>query len=54
MKKMNVFKVVRMKMGLVNEISIDEIRMALRISKNKTAAGPGGIPGEVWKVTKEE
>jgi hypothetical protein len=38
--------------GLVREISVDEVKRATQAMKNGNAVGPDGIPVEVWKVLK--
>ncbi|XP_048000280.1 uncharacterized protein LOC125237330 [Leguminivora glycinivorella] len=37
-------------LGLVREISVEEVKVAVRNMKNGKAVGPDGIPVEVWKL----
>ncbi|CAK1599498.1 unnamed protein product [Parnassius mnemosyne] len=41
-------------MGLVREISVEEVKMAVRNMKNGKAVGPDGIPVEVWKLLRAD
>ena len=49
-----VIKEVPVNMGLVREISVDEVKKAVRSMKNGKSLGPDGIPVEVWKVLGED
>lgn len=49
-----VYNDVLVNIGLVNKISMNEVRMAVRSMKNGKAVGPDGIPVEVWKLLKED
>ncbi|XP_045774233.1 uncharacterized protein LOC123873432 [Maniola jurtina] len=39
-------------LGVVKQVSIDEVRMAVLSMKNGRATGPDSIPAEVWKFLK--
>ncbi|XP_063620491.1 uncharacterized protein LOC134792945 isoform X2 [Cydia splendana] len=41
-------------MGAVREIYMDEVRAAVRSMKNGKSVGPDDIPGEVWKLLRED
>ncbi|XP_063545791.1 uncharacterized protein LOC134753781 [Cydia strobilella] len=41
-------------MGAVKEICMDEVRTAVRSMKNGKSVGPDDIPGEVWKLLRED
>ncbi|CAH2108403.1 unnamed protein product [Euphydryas editha] len=44
-----VLEHVRSNEGMVKEVSIKEVKMAVQSMKNGTAVGPDCIPAEVWK-----
>nr|XP_034840839.1 uncharacterized protein LOC117996811 [Maniola hyperantus] len=41
-------------LGMVEQVSIDEVRKAVQSMKNGRATGPDSIPAEVWKFLKED
>ncbi|XP_045454524.1 craniofacial development protein 2-like [Melitaea cinxia] len=45
-----VLENVRSNEGMVKEVSIEEVKMAVQSMKNGKAVGPDGIPAEVWKA----
>ncbi|XP_059062170.1 uncharacterized protein LOC131854989 [Achroia grisella] len=50
----DALKDVSVNIGVVNEISMDEVRKAVKSIKNGKAVGPDSIPVEVWKLLGEE
>ncbi|XP_063545710.1 uncharacterized protein LOC134753703 [Cydia strobilella] len=49
-----VLENARNNIGMVKEITIEEVKMAVQGMKNGKAVGPDGIPVEVWKFLKAD
>ncbi|XP_013169614.1 PREDICTED: uncharacterized protein LOC106119245, partial [Papilio xuthus] len=49
-----VLEEVPVNIGMVKEISVEEVKKAVQGMKNGKAVGPDGIPVEVWKLLKAD